>query len=329
MQALAALGRIDALCFGSESGDLAALEGCARLLLDHQAEVERQTAQLLRGGLNYPAARAQVAEALSGDARGSELLRSPNNILGIEYLKALRASESPIRPLTIRRTGAGYHDTEATGEIASATGIRRMLGEGRAVAPYIPEASREPLERALALGRHLETDHLHRLLLARLFRGPRSLTDIYQIEQGIERRLCEIADTSAGYEELVDGVKSRHVTRTRIQRILAYVLNEVGAEAMAAYLECGPLYLHVLGFSDKGRAFLGACRKTLSLPLVQNYSRAVPLLKRYYGVDSEKFRLAEGMLQLELRATRNYTLLMKNWTGSHRSRDFFEEVIRE
>jgi hypothetical protein len=94
---------------------------------------------------------------------------------------------------------------------------------------------------------------------------------------------------------------------------------------MQACLEAGPLYLHLLGCSERGRAFLAACRKKAALPIVSNYSRIYPTLKRFHGADSESYRLAQKQLELELRSTRNYTLLMKNWT-KNRNRDFFEEV---
>ncbi len=99
VQALNALGGVDALCFGSESGDLKALEGCARLLLEQEDEVLRRTSQLLRAGKNYPEARALVAEELSNDKAIAELLASPNNILGIEYLKALVPGPATMKPV--------------------------------------------------------------------------------------------------------------------------------------------------------------------------------------------------------------------------------------
>jgi predicted nucleotidyltransferase len=326
VRSLDALGGVDALCFGSEAGDLGSLQAGADLLLRHEAELGRRTASLLRSGQTYPAARAQVLGELAGDAAAAELLGTPNNILGIEYLKALRQAGSPIRPLTIPRIGAGYHDVEAVGAIASATGIRRRLAEGGEVDPLLPEPVHAVLQQALAAGRTIDEETLHRLLLARIGRGAASLAALYQVEEGVENRLAAAADTSRSYRELVDAVKARHLTRTRIQRLLCYILNEVEREEMEAFLAAGPLYLHLLGCTERGRAFLAGNRKRLSLPLVANYSRIHPTLKRHYGAQSARCRLAERMLALEVRATRNYTLLMKRWEGGNRNRDFFEEM---
>jgi predicted nucleotidyltransferase len=326
VRSLDALGGVDALCFGSEAGELGGLQACADLLLRHEDELGQRTASLLRSGLTYPEARAQVLVPLADDAALAELLRTPNNILGIEYLRALRQAGSPMRALTIPRIGAGYHDVEAVGAIASATGIRRLLAEGGEVAQLLPESVHAILQQALAAGRTVDEDILHRLLLARIGRGTESLAALYQVEEGIENRLAEAADVSRSYRDLVDAVKARHLTRTRIQRLLCYILNEVGQEEMEAFLTAGPLYLHLLGCTQKGRAFLAGCRKRLGLPLIANYSRLHAVLKRHYGAQSARCRLAERMLALEMRATRNYTLLMKRWEGGIRNRDFYEEM---
>jgi len=326
VRSLDALGGIDALCFGSEAGELGGLQACTGLLLRHEAELIRRTASLLRSGLTYPDARAQVLAQLAEDAGVAVLLRSPNNILGIEYLKALRQTGSALLPLTIPRIGAGYHDFEAVGAIASATGIRRLLAEGGEVAQLLPEPVHAILQQAIAAGRMVDEDILHRLLLARIGRGAASLASLYQIDEGIENRLAEAADASRSYRNLIDAVKARHFTRTRIQRLLCYILNEVEREEMEEFLAAGPLYLHLLGCTMRGRAFLAGCRRRLGLPLIANYSRLHAALKRHYGVQSARCRLAEQMLALETRATRNYTLLMKRWEGGNRNRDFFEEM---
>lgn len=326
VQTLDALGGVDALCFGSEAGELDELDRCALLLLEREGEVAARTSALLRAGVNYPAARAWVFAELTGSA--AEVLGAPNNILGIEYLKALRRLGSPMQACTVRRLGAGYHDLEAAGGIASATGIRRMLTEGRVVEAFIPAASFAPFQRALSEGRCLDPAPLHRLLLARIFRGRESLIGIYQLEHGLEGRLLEAADTAASYAELTDAVKVRQLTRTRVQRLLAYVLTEAMAEEMGAFLQSGPLYLRLLGVSTRGRSFLAAGRKRRTLPLVTNFSRVYPTLKRFYGAGTGRFRLAERMLDLELRATRTYTLLMQRWGEGSRNREFYEEVRR-
>jgi len=320
---LDAFGGIDALCFGSESGDIALLDACARTLVDRGDDVARGTAELLRQGVNYPRARASVV----GEMAETAVAATPNNILGIEYLSALRRTGSPMRPLTIPRVGAGYNDEEAVEGIASATGIRKMLGEGRDAAPYLPLPVREVLRRAVSGGACYDPQAFFRFLLARIFRGRDSLKGLYLVDDGIDRRLTDAADRAASLDELIEAVKSKQWTRTRIQRVLCSVFNEVTSSDMAAWLEAGPLYLHLLAASPRGEAFLAVTRKKRSIPLVGNYSRIHALLKRRYGTGTPLHRLAEGMLDMELRATRNYTLLLRDWSGN-RNRDFFTDVVK-
>ena len=324
VRALEALG-VDALCFGSESGELAALQRCAELLITEEARIAEGTALLLRRGINYPTARARCLAELGVD--NAELIATPNNILGIEYLRALRRTDAAIVPHTIPRIGAGFHEERPVGDIASATGIRHRLGRGEEVVDFIPLPAHAPFATALEAGHVLDAEPLYRLLSARLLRGADSLRRLYQVEEGIAERLYAAACAGDGYAELVAAVKSRHLTRTRVQRLLAYVLNEVTAEEMTAWLESGPLYLHLLGATEKGRAWLAAGRKRRTLPLIGNYSRIAALLKKRYGAESRAFALAAGMLSLETRATANYTLLMRRRHDGPSARDYFIDVL--
>ena len=262
-----------------------------------------------------------------GGAAAAQVLATPNNILGLAYLRALEETGSAIRPCTIPRVGAGYHDTTTTGTIASATGIRHLLAAGEPVVGYLPNLVQLPFLRAVNRGHRLDAAHLHRLLVTRILHGAESLKGLYLVADGIEQRLFEAALTSTDFNSLVDAVKSRHATRTRVQRLLAHLLNESNADLMSTFLERGPRYLHLLGSNARGRRFLAARRKALALPLVGNFSRVYPILKRRYGAGSDDFRCAERMLEAELRATRIYTLLQQTWSGGNRNRDYFVEPL--
>lgn len=327
VQALNALGGIDALCFGSEAGALDPLQRCAELLQRREVELDHATAKLLRQGIPYPAAREQVVASWSGAATLATVLASPNNILGIAYLRALAQTGSAMVPLTIPRKNVGYHDPHPGEEgIASATALRRLLAADQTIAEYIPYSILPLVTDALSQGAMADEGHLHRLLQGRIFRGAESLRSLYLVEDGIEQRLFAAALGSDSLTALVDAVKSRQLTRTRVQRLLCHLLNEASATEMAASLGSGPLYLHLLAASPRGRSYLSASRKHRSLPLLGNYSRALAQLKRHYGAATATFELARRQLELELRASRNYTLLQRRGQGGERNRDFFEDV---
>jgi len=325
--ALDALGGIDALCFGSESGELEPLKHCADALDTHRDRIVQETGRLLREGVTYPAAREQVVRGIASDDVDAGLLAAPNNILGIEYLRALERAGSGIRPLTLQRIGAGFHDLEAVGKIASATGIRRILAADEGVGEYLPEPCGSLLADALVGGEILDPENLHRQVISAIVRNSEQLVEIYQVANGLENRLIEAAQTSRGYDDLVDNVKSRQLTRTRIQRLLTYVLLGVRREPMRQALAAGPCYLHLLGCSEPGKRYLAASRKQRALPLIQNFSRIRARLMRYYRVDPARLRQALLQLELQERATRIYSLLSQKYPAGHINRDYFTGLV--
>ncbi len=325
VQALAGIGGIESLCFGSESGDLRSLQDCARQLMSWEHELETETNRLFRQGVSYPAARAEVMTQFTAE---SHVLATPNNILGIEYLKALELSEAALKPYTIERTGAGYHDFGSTHGIASATGIRHRIASRQSVAALVPHSCYPLLQQALEQRDHFSQQVCFLLLAAQLFRDQRELSRYWLVEGGIENRLVAAADRAATLEDLILAIKSRQFTRTRIQRMLMAVLLGWLPEQVQPLLSTGPRYLHLLGASRKGERFLAQTRKQRELPLIQNFSRIYATLKKHYGPDSRDYNLALSQLQLELTATRTYGLLLHNACPGPRNRDFYQAVVR-
>ncbi len=326
VQSLNALGVVDALCFGSEAGELEPLQKVAQSLVAHAGTIEARTRELLRCGVSYPAARAEVLSERFPELP-SETMSSPNNILGIEYLKALQTTSNRIQAFTITRRGAGYHSTDVTGQIASATGIRKLLGEDGEIEDLIPEDCFEILSAALDEGRSLHYERLFTSLQTFLLQELEALSGIYQVEDGLGQRLVDAAMTSSTYIELADAIKSRQWTLTRIQRILSYVLLQVAGDEMNRFLESGPLYLRTLGATEKGRQVLANSRKKRSLPMILDPARAQAVLRRFYSGRKELGCLAERMLACDLRATRLYGLLQQKPQLGHRNQDFFRDCL--
>ncbi|MCW8858343.1 MAG: nucleotidyltransferase [Deltaproteobacteria bacterium] len=327
IQALNALGGIDALCFGSESGALEPLQHWADVLSSQELVIKEKTSQLLRQGVSYPQARARVLSGLLAFDLHVNELASPNNILGIEYLKAVFQTESSVQPLTIQRLGAGYHDTHVSeGQIASATGIRKRLRQGQAVQGFLPPAALHILEGALNNGQSSSDERYFLLLLSQILREPTGLDAYWLVENGIENRLRANADSAVDLEELISGIKSRQLTRTRVQRMLISILLGMKKTTVPKLLSSRPVYLHLLAVSERGRAFLARSRKQRNLPLIQNFSRVYPILKRYYGAASAEYQQSLQQLDLELRATRIYTLLQHKQAKRGRNRDFYQSL---
>lgn len=320
--------RVDALCFGSESGSLVELKSAVEWLRGHADLIDEESRKLLRQGKTWPQARSSVAAQYEAAPVIQEALQHPNNILGLEYLRAIAETSCPVVPMTIKRIGAGYHQESVVNELASATGIRMRVAKGESVDAFIPDVVSSILSIALHGGMTVNQEHLFRLLVYALQQDDKELDRIYQVDIGVGRRMQEAAVMATDYVTLVDSVKSRQLTRTRIQRLLSYVLLGLDAGVMKELLDCGPLYLHVLGHSKVGEAFLHARRKDFELPLIANYSRIQRQLKRHYAASPEKLRLAQEQLKLELRASRVFSMLLPGFASQNRNRDFFQSVTR-
>jgi len=320
--ALAALG-VPGFCFGSETGSLEALQACADLLEAHAALIDQETAVLLRSGMHYPDARAEVVAHLGGE-RMAALLSSPNNILAIAYLRAVKRHALPLTPHALPRLGPGFHETRVEGELTSATGVRQRLADNRPVDGLVPPAALVHLREALAAGAVADDEAFYRLVMAAILRGAEGC---YLVEYGMAQRLRQAAEQSRDLDSLLSAVQAPQWTRTRVQRTLCHVLLGSEADLYTEFLDSGPLYLHLLGASARGRRFLAATRKDRNVPLVDNYSRVYARLRRFYGRTGRKAHLAEAQLAAEIDATRLYGLLLRVRNGSGWSRDFSEDVL--
>jgi len=327
VRSLQALAGVDHLCFGSESGEIKELEQAAWFLHKNRQIIEKETALLLRSGINYPAARQTVCTKLDPEGEISELLATPNNILAIAYLRAIHQTGAPIRPATIKRIGSGYHSPLVdAGQIASATAIRQRLRKGEDVTHLLPEAVTAIFQSALDNHQTSEEELLFTMIMARLFQGRDSLKSVYQMDQGLESRFVQAANNAKNLEELIEGCKSRHLTRTRVQRMLIWALFNLETRTMGAFSEEGPAYLQILACNDRGREFIRRYRKEFTLPLVQNFSRFDSLISRFYKDQPEKRGQAYRQLELDTRATRIYTLLQKQ-PCPQRNRDYYQPVF--
>lgn len=278
---LDATGVVTHLCFGSEAGALETLQPLAERLADESADMKAAVAAELASGASYPAAYAAAAARTCAGAglhaaAARELLMQPNNSLGLHYLIALRRLRSGIAPLTVRRYAAGYHDAapQAAG-IASATAVRSLLSGGglTAAAPYVPPSTAEILAREFAAGRgpiswkSFAPQLFHQLLLA----SPQQLSGLYDMTEGLEYRIKQALPklTSPSVEQLLNQVKTKRYTRTKLQRTLAHMLLQHDRSKLTeSSLSAGPQYLRVLGFSDAGRELLRKMKKTARLPVL-------------------------------------------------------------
>lgn len=295
---LQGLGCVDTLVFGAESPDLAPLMEAARVI--DAPETQAALHEALRAGASYAKALTAILQEASGLA--ANLLRQPNNILAIEYLRAIRVYAQGIEPLLIERRGAGYHEA-SLGPLASASAIRGELAKAQpdfaSLRDSLPEATYAAI-RAAFPAEIASTERLFRPLLARLLTMKnRELEAIFGLQEGLANRLLAKSQQSQTLQELIAGMVTSRYPASRISRIVPHLLLGTGERAAREAAETGPLYARVLAFDEVGRELLHAIKERGTLPLITKISAALNSRERLEG----DLTPLQAMLVFDTRAT--------------------------
>ena len=327
---LDSLGAVNMLCFGSESGNMDLLAEAASILADEPADYKLALKASLSGGKSFPAARQEALssylKASCGQDTLSQILKSPNNILAIEYLKALRRLKSSMLPITLERVGNEYNSTELSGEMSSATSIRKIIAENtwhhakQLLEPTMPKQSLSILEREFELGRGpLLPFDFTLLLLSSLRRmSIEEISTLPYMEEGLENRFKLAAEKAGSYQELLEGICTRRYTNTRIQRSLFSILTGLRKESFDYFNQNGgPAYIRILGFNNTGRRLLSIVRDRSALPLITKAA----------DYKNSDIRGVAAMLRLEAEASDQYVLGFKNSFYRKSGSEFTRKII--
>lgn len=271
---LDALGCIDYLCFGSESADLSLIAKTAELSQD--VAVDKRIVELLKDGITYAKARAQAISEAFPECQ--KIISNPNDILGVEYISALKKLGSKIKPYPILRVGI-EHDSEKTDETyASASYLRENLTLEN-LKEFTPKEAYEIYKTALENGDDsIGISAFSTALLLKLqFATPEELRRLPDVSEGLENRIIKAAKNSKDIESLCEQIKTKRYTLSRIRRILMYALLD-----FPTYSEItAPRYIRVLGANEGGLALLG--KRSASLPVITSLAKAKSL-----GAEAEK-----------------------------------------
>lgn len=281
VQLLENLGVVDFLCFGSESGSISDLKALSSLLIEEPEEYKRALKQYLSQGKSFPSARAlalqEYCQTVSDDSlkRAEEILLSPNNILGIEYCKALLWLKSSIEPCTLKREGAGYHDTSLFHQNPSASAIRKHFlsseNDLKDMEGALPKEVFPVLLKAFTENAFLTEEDLSLLLHYRLLeeQTPALFLDV---SPELSRRIYNTRNKYQNFSQFVSLLKTKELTQTRIQRALLHLLLQIKETP-----ENIP-FARVLGFRRESTPLLKEIKKRSSIPLVTKVSDAAKIL---------------------------------------------------
>lgn len=295
---------VDTLSFGMEATDIATLNNIANVLYNEPKEYVTILSHELKKGNSYPKARENALMMYLNDIKKyANIMSGSNNILAIEYLKALKKTKSTMLPVGIRRKKVLYNDEYIVDEFASATAIRKMLvtRQFSDIRKVMPKSSYMILGEELKKGHYvIDLSKFEKEIIYTLRKMTvEEIRNLPDVSEGLENTIKNAADSCNTLEELVNIIKSKRFTQTRIQRILIYTLLGITKKQMSTARKIDP-YVRVLGFSNKGKALISEITK--ANPKIN----IVTSVKKYMDEVSNK-NLKE-MLQTDILATNVYTL---------------------
>lgn len=259
---LGALGIVTHLSFGSECGEVEPLQQVAEALLDPALGADLR--EELQNGVPFALARQRAVARRVGAL--AELLEAPNNILAVEYLKAIYDLRLNLRPVTVPRTGAQHDAPGGKGRFRSAAELRTLLGAGQPVADYLPREAADVYAREEKLGRGpVLQEHLEAATLSRLRMLDRAAyAALPDAEEGLGNALFRAAHEEATLDAVLAAAKSRRYALARIRRMAACAA--LGVRAGAA--DGLPPYARVLAVGAQGRALLREIAERSDLPVI-------------------------------------------------------------
>lgn len=304
---------VDSLCFGSEYGEVSALMELAEILVKEPEEYRRLLKEFLSNGLSFPSARCQALTEFFRNPRNFtgddfdgvltpllnqivQLLNSPNNILGIEYCKALIRLQSTMKPVTLKRQGMGYHETLATTvptriasadtaadniPFASASAIRELLSSAPVLTPetisriaaQVPENISALLASSLLKNEYLTEDVLDPLLsYCVLKENADSLCSYLDVSRDLAERIMNRSNEIKGFLQAASLLKTKELTQTRIQRALLHII--LGIKSTPSSVP----YARVLGFRRESSTLLKEIKAHASIPLITKLADADKML---------------------------------------------------
>lgn len=295
---------VDYLSFGSETSDIKTLNKFADILYNEPKEYKNILNHELKKGLSFPKARENALMMYISDIRNSiNVLSSPNNILGIEYLKALKKYNSRICPIAVSRIESDYNSTKFSNNIASATAIRNLVknNDFETINNLLPSSSYSILIDKVKNGNYVSDLSVFEKEIFYILRkmSAQEIAELPDVSEGLEFSIKKASNSCNSIVEFLSIVKSKRYTSTRLQRILLYALLGITKMDMEVSKKTIP-YARILGFNRYGES------------LISEINRCNPKLKLITSVkkfvDENSNKNLTLLLNKDIFATNVYTL---------------------
>ena len=273
--------KVEKVVFGSESNNIEDLETIVDCQLNNE-DFDKLVKVYSKFGKNYPTALSLALKDLTGKE-----ITTPNDLLGISYIKAIKKNNYNIKPETIKRTNL-YHEEELNEEISSATAIRKALKENVDIEKHVPDFTIPYLKDL-----HFIEDYF--TLLKYKILTEDDLSKYQTVDEGIDQLLKKEISNTSSYEELVTKLKSKRYTYNKITRMLLHILCNFTKEKAHQFQDIS--YIRLLGFNEKGRQYLNSIKKDIQVPIISKINRT-----------------KDPMLEFEIQTTKIYSLIGQDLT---------------
>lgn len=293
MYILDALSVVGTVSFGAETNDINQLINAADAVVDKR--LDSIILDYLKDGRTYASARQAAVNMLYGTSV-SETLSTPNNILAVEYIKAIKKLNSNMRFTVIKRKGA-LHDGFSEGEYKSASQIRNEIYKKLDISESVPENTLEIINNQKIFGKTPpDIKKLEAAVLSELRRkNSKDFSELPDISEGLENKLYKAVRGFSTINDVIDNVKSKRYTHSRIRRLILSAYLGITKE----YTRALPPYVKVLGFNEKGQSLLSEISKNSRIPIITKSSQIDTLSE-----------FAKSYFQLECKAVDLYSLLL-------------------
>lgn len=288
-------GVVNKICFGSEKDDIEEIFEIAKLISNETEEFKKELRLQLSKGISFPKARQNTIEKILN--KDINFLSLPNNILALEYLKAIVKLNSKIKPFNIKREQASFHSEEIFGEIASATALRLALKENRIedLKKCIPKNCFELIENYLPYKSPALNDYSNILNYILKFESFEKLQDIFEITEGLENRILKNLDFVL-ISDLIEKIKCKRYTYTKLQRVILNIILKKTKQENLKQMNTLNSYIRILGFKKDASDIVSKICKNAKVPVITN-------LKSYKNnLDTEAIK----MLEKNIKATDIY-----------------------
>ena len=312
---------VNSISFGAENDDIGALSGIANVLSEEPKEYKTILNHELKKGESFPKARENALMMYLNDIkRYANILKGSNNILAIEYLKILKEQKSNLEPIAILRKNVGYKDEKIEDNFASSTAIRKLLcqNDTETLSKVLPKMSyRVLVNEAKNGGLILGLEKYEKEIIYQLRKmNVEQIADLPDVAEGLENSIKNAVENCNTIKDVIEQVKSKRYTQTRIKRILLYSLLGMDKKTMETSKKITP-YARVLGFTKKGQGLLSEISK--NNPKIN----LITSVKQF--VDENKNKQLKEMLKTDIFATDVYTLAYRE--GSKSNLDYTNKLI--